>query len=77
MIWTQGSLAKVLTFAERFHLDIRFDINNIFKRPTFANPNAAANLTNPGTFGKLTGTQGGFCCLGGQFVGTFGGRLWF
>jgi len=77
MIWTQGSLAKVLTFAERFHLDIRFDINNIFKRPTFANPNAAANLTNPGTFGRLTATSGGFCCLGGQFVGTLGARLWF
>jgi hypothetical protein len=77
LVWTQGSLAKVLNFGERYHLDVRFDVNNIFKRPNFANPNSAANITNPGTFGRPTGTIGGFCCLGGQFVGTIGLRLWF
>ncbi|MBK9169387.1 MAG: TonB-dependent receptor [Bryobacterales bacterium] len=77
LIWTQGSLAKVLNFGERTHLDVRFDVNNIFKRPNFANPNAAVNLTNPLQFGRPTGTIGGFCCLGGQFVGTLGLRLWF
>jgi len=50
---------------------------HIFKRPNFTNPSAAANLTAPGLFGKPTGTVGGWCCLGGQFTGTFAARLWF
>jgi hypothetical protein len=28
-------------------------------------------------FGKPTGTTGGWCCLGGQFTGTFVVKLWF
>jgi hypothetical protein len=77
MIWTQGSLAKTFRFMERYNFDVRFDINNVFKRPNFANPVSIVNLTNPGTFGKPTGTVGGFCCLGGQFVGTLVAKFWF
>ena len=40
-------------------MDVRFDINNIFKRANFSNPSAAVNLVNPGLFGKPTGTVGG------------------
>jgi hypothetical protein len=77
LIWSQASIAKVLRFGEKVNLDLRFDVNNVFKRPNFSNPNAAANLTSPGLFGKPTATVGGWCCLGGQFTGTFAARLWF
>jgi len=77
LIWSQASLAKNVKFTERYNLDIRFDVNNIFKRPNFSNPASVVNLTNPGLFGKPTGTIGGFCCLGGQFVGTLVLKFWF
>jgi hypothetical protein len=75
--WSQTSIAKVMRFGEKVNLDLRFDINNIFKQPNFTNPSSVVNLTNPGLFGKPTATVGGWCCLGGQFTGTFGARLWF
>jgi len=77
LIWSQGNLAKTITVKDRYNMDIRFDINNMFKRPNFINPVSAVNLVNPGTFGKPTGTQGGWCCLGGQFSGLLVLRLWF
>nr|MDQ2900173.1 TonB-dependent receptor [Acidobacteriota bacterium] len=77
LIWSQGSLAKNMKFGEKYNMDVRFDINNIFKRPNFANPNSTVNLGSPGTFGKPTSTIGGFCCLGGQFVGTLVLKFWF
>ena len=77
LIWSQGSLAKTVRFKERYNLDVRFDINNVFKRPNFTNPNSAANITNPGTFGKPTGTVGGWCCLGGSYVADFVLKFWF
>lgn len=77
LIWSQTSIAKVIRFAEKVNLDLRFDINNVFKEPNFTNPSSAVNLTSPGLFGKPTATTGGWCCLGGQFTGTFGARLWF
>jgi hypothetical protein len=75
--WSQASISKVMRFTEKLNLDLRFDFNNIFKQPNFVNPSSTVNLTNPGLFGKPTGTQGGWCCLGGQFIGTFAARLWF
>ena len=77
LIWSQGSLAKNIKVRERYNLDVRFDINNVFKRPNFSNPSSTVNLLSPGLFGKPTGTIGGFCCLGGQYVGTFIVKLWF
>ena len=77
MIWTQGSLAKTVKMTERLNLDLRFDINNVFKRPNFVNPGSVVNLVNPALFGKPVTTLGGFCCLGGQFVGTFVAKLYF
>ncbi|MBI1791253.1 MAG: TonB-dependent receptor [Acidobacteria bacterium] len=75
--WSQGSLAKNVKVKERYNLDIRFDINNIFKQPNFSNPSSSVNLLSPGLFGKPTGTTGGWCCLGGQFTGTLVLKLWF
>jgi hypothetical protein len=77
MNWSQGSLAKNIKVRERYNMDVRFDIQNIFKRPNFSKPNSTVNLINPGTFGKPTGTVGGWCCLGGQFAGTLALKFWF
>ncbi len=77
LIWSQGSLAKNIKVRERYNLDLRFDINNVFKRPNFGNPSSTVNLLSPGAFGKPTSTIGGWCCLGGQFAGTFVAKLWF
>ncbi len=75
--WSQGNLAKTITVKERYNLDIRFDINNIFKMPNFSNPSSSVNIVNPGLFGKPTGTVGGWCCLGGQFAGLLVAKLWY
>ncbi|MBK5294944.1 MAG: hypothetical protein JJE04_25115 [Acidobacteriia bacterium] len=75
--WSQGSLAKTITVKEKYNLDLRFDINNVFKMPNFSNPSSSVNIVNPGLFGKPTGTVGGWCCLGGQFAGLFVAKVWF
>ncbi len=77
LTWSQGNLAKTITVKERYNLDLRLDINNIFKTANFSNPTPSVNLTNPGLFGKPTGVLGGWCCLGGSFSGLFVARLWF
>lgn len=68
--WTQVSLAKTVNIRERYHLEVRYDINNVFKQPNFVNPSSVVNLKSPGLFGKPTATTGGWCCEGGQFVST-------
>ncbi|HZT32926.1 MAG TPA: carboxypeptidase regulatory-like domain-containing protein [Bryobacteraceae bacterium] len=70
MNWTQVSLAKNFAIKEKYNFEVRYDINNVFKQPNFINPSSVVNLASPGLFGKPTGTQGGWCCLGGQFVST-------
>ncbi|MCC6863025.1 MAG: TonB-dependent receptor [Bryobacterales bacterium] len=77
LVWSQGSLAKNIKVRERYNLDVRFDIQNVFKNPNFSKPSSSVNLINPGTFGKPTGTVGGWCCLGGSFAGTLVVRVWF
>lgn len=77
LVWSQASASKNVKIWERANLEIRYDINNVFKNPNFTNPSSVVNLTSPGLFGKLTGTTGGWCCLGGQFVATFVAKLTF
>jgi hypothetical protein len=77
LVWSQASASKQIHVKELATLELRYDINNIFKNPNFTNPSSTVNLTSPGLFGKLTGTQGGWCCLGGQFVATFVAKLVF
>jgi hypothetical protein len=77
MIWSQVSLAKNVRFGEKYNLDVRFDIQNPFKRPNFSNPVSTANITNPGTFGKPTATVGSWSGMGGSFLSTLGIKFWF
>ena len=77
LVWSQSSIAKDIRIKEKVTMQVRYDINNIFKNPNFTNPTSVANLTSPGLFGKPTATQGGWCCLGGQFVSTLVLKLIF
>ncbi|HLJ17275.1 MAG TPA: carboxypeptidase regulatory-like domain-containing protein [Bryobacteraceae bacterium] len=77
LVWSQASASKDIHIREIATLQLRYDINNIFKNPNFINPSSVVNLGSPGLFGKPTSTQGGWCCLGGQFVATFAAKLTF
>jgi hypothetical protein len=77
LVWSQASASKDIRFRELATLQLRYDVNNVFKNPNFLNPSSVVNLTSPGLFGKLTGTQGGWCCIGGQYVATFTAKLSF
>ncbi len=75
--WSQASLQKNFHIKERHNVEIRLDVDNVFKDPNFSNPSSTVNLASPALFGKPTGTQGGYCCLGGQFTYTIGGKYRF
>ncbi|HEY3838712.1 MAG TPA: TonB-dependent receptor [Bryobacteraceae bacterium] len=77
LVWSQASASKDIHVREIATLQLRYDINNVFKNPNFVNPSSVVNIGNPGLFGKLTSTQGGWCCIGGQFVATFTAKLTF
>jgi len=78
LLWSQASLAKdVRIFRERADLQVRFDVDNIFKNPNFSNPSSIVNFSNPVAFGKPTGTTGGYCCLGGSPTETIVVRVVF
>jgi hypothetical protein len=62
--WTQLSLAKEFRLSERLRFQIRWDVNNPFKQPQFADPNAVFNLTNRANFGTFSGNRGSFSDVG-------------
>jgi len=63
--WTQLSLAKWWTFAEKYRFQLRLDANNFpLKQPQFNAPDGTFNLNNPGAFGRITGTRGSFSDVG-------------
>ena len=51
------SLFKVISFRERYSLELRGEAFSITNTPQFSNPNAS--ISTPSTFGYVTGTQGG------------------
>ena len=48
------SLFKEFHITERYRLEFRSEFFNAFNHPNFANPNA--NISNPGSFGRVTST---------------------
>lgn len=66
LVWHQASLAKEFRIGERVRGTLRVDVNNPFKVPFFAAPNAAVNFRNPQAFGKITATQGSYSGPGGR-----------
>jgi hypothetical protein len=77
MIWHQVSIAKEFPIGERIRGGLRFDINNPFKRNFFSRPNNVVNFRNPQNFGKISGIQGGFCCLTGYLYSNIEFKLEF
>jgi len=77
MHWSRASMSKTVKVKERINLEVRFDVQDVFKNTYFTNPSSKVNFTAPGTFGKPTGAYSSWCCLSGPFVGILGVRGWF
>ena len=77
MKWSRASLSKTVKVKERVNLEVRFDVQDVFKNTYFTNPSSAVNFSAPGTFGKPTAAYSSWCCLSGPFVGILGVRGWF
>ncbi|MCC6863107.1 MAG: TonB-dependent receptor [Bryobacterales bacterium] len=77
MNWSRASISKTVTLKDKYNMEIRFDVQDVFKNTYFTNPSATVNFTTPGTFGKPTGAYSSWCCLSGPFVGIIGVRAWF
>lgn len=54
LIWSQASAQKNFRFAERYLLQLRWDMQNVLKTYNFNPPTNAVDFQNPRTFGKLT-----------------------
>jgi hypothetical protein len=67
MLWHQVSIAKEIPIGERLKGRLRFDVNQPFKRYFYNRPNSTVDFRNPQNFGRITGTQGQFSNLGGQY----------
>jgi hypothetical protein len=67
IIWPQSSLSKEWSIRERAKFILRWDINNLFKHPSFASPNSAYNPKNAATFGRITDTRSNFDTIGCRF----------
>jgi hypothetical protein len=65
LTWPQFSLSKEWRVYERARFILRWDMNNPFKSPNYALPDASYNLQNLGNFGRIgTNTRGGFSDVG-------------
>jgi hypothetical protein len=69
MKWSRASLSKTVKIKEKVSMEIRYDVQDVFKNTYFSNPSATVNFSAPGTFGKPTGAYSSWCCLSGPFVG--------
>ncbi|MBI1357869.1 MAG: hypothetical protein GC160_26325 [Acidobacteria bacterium] len=64
MFWMQLSLSKQFKFADRYTLELRWDLNNATKQAQFANPDTTFNSVNTANFGTFNGTRGSFSDVG-------------
>ena len=78
MKWSRASLSKTVKVKERVNLEVRYDVQDVFKNAYFMNPVSAVNFSAPGTFGRPTvASFSSWCCLGGPFIGVLAVRGWF
>jgi hypothetical protein len=54
LVWAQVSAQKNFRFAERWNVQLRWDMQNVFKTYNFTGPTTTVDFRNPRTFGKLT-----------------------
>jgi len=75
LVWAQTSLSKAWRVHERMKFEIRWDLNNPYKRIEFADPNRVYNVATLSTFGRMTATRGSFSDVGGRTYSTLVGRI--
>jgi len=52
--WTQVSAQKNFAIKEHYKVQLRWDMQNVFKRYNFNTPNATVDFRNPQNFGKVS-----------------------
>ncbi|MFN7921795.1 MAG: carboxypeptidase regulatory-like domain-containing protein [Bryobacteraceae bacterium] len=75
LIWAQVSLSKEWQIFERARFQIRWDMNNPYKRNNFADPNRNYNAGSLPTFGRFGGDRGSFGDIGGRLHSFLVARL--
>ena len=75
LVWAQTSLSKAFRIRERMKFEIRWDLNNPYKRINFTEPNRTYNAATLTTFGRMTGTRGSFSDVGSRTHSILVGRL--
>jgi hypothetical protein len=77
LVWAQTSLSKTFKFRERMRFQIRWDLNNPFKRINFPDPNRVYNVATLSTFGRYNpgATRGSFSDVGSRTHSILVGRL--
>jgi hypothetical protein len=75
LVWAQTSLSKTWRVGERMRFQIRWDLNNPYKRINFSDPNRVFNVASLSTFGRFTGTRGSFSDVGSRTHSILVGRI--
>jgi hypothetical protein len=75
LVWAQTSLSKSWKLKERMKFEIRWDLNNPYKRINFSDPNRTFNVATLNTFGRFTGTRGSFSDVGSRTHSILVGRI--
>ena len=77
LVWAQTSLSKTWKFRERLRFQIRWDLNNPYKRINFPEPNRVYNVATLSTFGRYNpgATRGGFSDIGSRTHSIIVGRI--
>ncbi len=66
LIWAQISMSKEWAITETVKFQLRWDMNNPYKRNNLADPNRTYNSGSLPTFGRFTGDRGSFGAPGGR-----------
>jgi hypothetical protein len=75
IVWAQTSLSKTWRLRERMRFEVRWDLNNPYKHINFSDPNRTFNVATLNTFGRFTGTRGGFSDVGSRTHSILVGRI--
>jgi hypothetical protein len=75
-VWAQASLCKTWKLRERMRFQVRWDINNPYKRENFSDPSRVYNVATLSTsFGRITSTRAGAAGMGGKTLNLLVGRI--
>jgi hypothetical protein len=75
VIWAQASTSKTFKWGEKMRFQIRADVSNPYKHINLSDPNRVYNIATLSTFGRFTGTRGGFSDVGSRLFWNLVGRI--